>query len=116
MDLIEFAKTYYLQLFITSLIPIGIWLYRQYQKQLKKWEIRDEATKTLLSSHIIDAYERSKIRGYFPLYERYNVEAMYKSYKDHGANGSMDDIMAKMKSMPDSPPFVVQQYDEDCDR
>ena len=59
-----------------------------------------EGLRALLRDRIIQAYNHYTDKGYYPIYARENVEDMYKQYHSLGGNGTVTDLVSKLKELP----------------
>lgn len=54
----------------------------------------------LLRANIISIYNKYMDRGEIPIYERENIDHLYKEYKALGGNGVIESLMEKLTDLP----------------
>jgi hypothetical protein len=58
----------------------------------------------LLRDRIIQLYTKYSDRGYFPIYERENIQELSKQYFALGGNGVVHGLLEKLEALPTEPP------------
>ena len=80
---------------ILSGLGIGVrYLYKQ-SKAIKM------GLQAMLRDRIIQAYNHYTEKEYCPIYGMENVEALYKQYHALGGNGTVTELIERMKELPD---------------
>lgn len=79
--------------------------YQILLKNIRKDRERNEAimqgTKVLLRSQLLDLYNiYYEEKGYCPIYVLENIEVLYKNYKLLGGNGTISQLIEKLKKLP----------------
>lgn len=73
-------------------------------KKLAKKVSEQEAIKlgvqALLRDRIIQIYNASMDKGYCPIYERENIDALAKEYHSLGGNGVVTGLLEKLSDLP----------------
>lgn len=87
------------------------YLYSKIQRLIKKMTATEEGIKALLRDCIIKSYNKCMERGYCLIYELENIEEMYKQYHALHGNGTVTELVEKIKELPTMPP---QHHDEHC--
>lgn len=68
--------------------------YRSRQKALEM------GVQALLRGKLIDLYNKDKDRDEIPIYELENIEALYREYKNLGGNGTITELVERLKEKP----------------
>lgn len=74
---------------------IGGWIWLQW----KKMQAIQESLQMILQSSLIDTHDESVKKGYITIYKRRNFDKKYECYKRLGADGVIDDLVAKVRSL-----------------
>lgn len=74
---------------------IGGWIWLQW----KKMKAIEEALQMILQSSLIDTHDDSVAKGCISIYKRRNFDEKYRCYKTLGADGVIDDLVAKVRSL-----------------
>lgn len=74
---------------------IGGWIWLQYKKN----KAIEKALQMLLQSSLIDTHDECVKNGCIPIYKRRNFDKKYECYKTLGADGVIDDLVAKVHSL-----------------
>lgn len=91
-QIIEKAIIYMIGL---ALPAIGGWIWLQY----KKMQAIEEALQLLLQSSLIDTHDENVPKGTISIYKRRNFDKKYACYKTLGADGVIDDLVARVQSL-----------------
>lgn len=83
------------------------WVQQKFKAQ-KKELVEQKAYNTavalgvqaLLRDRIIQAYNHYQDKGFCPIYGMENVQALYLQYHNLGGNGTITELVEKLKSMP----------------
>lgn len=98
--LIEKALTY----FVTAICAAMLGALCAFLKKLwKREEATREGTCSLLRQEIIRSYEKYMERGYCPIYARDALELVYEAYHKLGGNGTITNLMQRLRDLPTSP-------------
>ena len=98
--MINFLREHLRELAWTILTGIVGWLYKvalSYKGQIKATQ---QGVVALLRNSIIGLYNNYFELGYLPIYERENLEKMYKEYKALGGNGVIDHLIEELIKLP----------------
>ena len=60
-------------------------------------------SRPLLRDRIIQAYNHYTEKGYCPIYGLENVEEMYRQYHALGGNGTITELVERVKELPTQP-------------
>lgn len=75
-------------------------LSRRYKRMRNDAAAQRNGICALLRNGIIDAYNRYTEKGFIPIYALENVERMYESYHGLGGNGTVTELMERLKELP----------------
>ena len=100
----EFVLKYWVEV-IFGLIVSGLGLgYRKLSKKIEQKMERQEAVEdgiqALLRDSIIHSYNNYMEKECCPIYALENIEAMYKSYSVLGGNGTVTQLVKRLKELP----------------
>ena len=82
------------------LTAIAGFLIARLKNLLKKQKALENGVQSLLRCQIIHTYNRSKDKGYCPIYELENVESAFKEYAALGGNGTIEQLVKELRAMP----------------
>lgn len=71
--------------------------------RLRRLSAVGKGVQALLRDRIIQAYNHYAEKGYCPIYGMENVNAMYKEYHALGGNGTITELVERLKEMPTEP-------------
>lgn len=98
--LMEKALTY----FVTAICAVMFGALGAFLKKLwNREEATREGTRSLLRADIIRSYEKYMEKGYCPIYARDALELEYAAYHKLGGNGTITDLMQRLRDLPTSP-------------
>lgn len=89
----DFAVKYWMQALIAAITVAVVALFKQY----KATQLGVQA---LLRSQIITIYNKYIDKGWMPIYEKENVEHLYKEYKILKGNGVIDSLYEITMKLP----------------
>lgn len=75
-------------------------LEQRQQEQEERYKAVENGVQALLRANIINIYNKYTDRGEIPIYERENVEHLYKEYKTLGGNGVVESLVEKLEDLP----------------
>lgn len=101
--MLEWLFQYWVEALFGGLIALLGLGYRQLAKQGKRWGAVGGGVQALLRDRIIQAYNHYTDKGFCPIYAMENVEAMYKQYHALGGNGTITELVERLKEMPTEP-------------
>lgn len=88
---------------LTAVLGIA---YKVLAGRIKRMHAEDQALRdgmcSLLRNGIIDAYNRYSERGSIPIYALENVERLYDAYHGLSGNGTVTELMERLKELPTS--------------
>lgn len=70
------------------------------RKQVQKQDAVGLGVQALLRDRIIQAYNHYSEKGYCPIYGMENVQEMYRQYHALGGNGTITELVERLKDMP----------------
>ena len=91
----QIAEKIILYMIGVALPFIGGWIWLQW----KKMRAIEQALQMILQSSLIDTHDESVAKGYISIYKRRNFDKKYECYKTLGADGVIDDLVAKVRSL-----------------
>lgn len=96
----EWIAKYWVEALFGALIALLGIGYKQLAKQVEKWGAVGDGVQALLRDRIIQAYNHYMEKEYCPIYALENVEAMYKEYHALGGNGTITELVDRLKELP----------------
>lgn len=72
---------------------------RQHEQE-ERYKAVENGVQALLRANIISIYNKYMERGNIPIYERENIEHLYKEYKTLGGNGVVESLIEKLEDLP----------------
>lgn len=75
-------------------------LYKKLQAKSKEQEAIKLGMQALLRDRIIQSYIHYQEKGFCPIYALENVNALYKQYHALGGNGTVTELVERLKEMP----------------
>lgn len=85
---------------------LGALIGRLYTKVIdmrKRTTAIEDGIRALLRNDIIKAYNKCQERGFCPIYEMENIDEMYKQYHALGGNGTITELVERIKEFPTQP-------------
>lgn len=68
--------------------------------KIKEQEAIKNGVQALLRDRIIQSYNHYVEKGYCPIYAMENIQNMYNKYHDLGGNGTVTNLLNKLKELP----------------
>lgn len=100
----DFISRYWGEALFMLITGIAVAAYRRLSRKITNKATEQEAIKlgiqALLRDRIIESYNNYMDKGFFPIYARENVEALYVQYHALGGNGTVTELMEKLKELP----------------
>lgn len=75
-------------------------MFKAVRQERNRNEAIMQGTKALLRSQILNMYNHYEEKEYFPIYARENVEELYRYYELLGGNGTITQLVKKMRELP----------------
>ncbi|WP_312645702.1 hypothetical protein [Hydrogenoanaerobacterium sp.] len=98
--MLEFIVGYWVEvLFSTALSLLGI-AYKRLAKRIKEQDAIKLGIRELLRDRIIRVYNHSYDAGFCPIYALENAVAMYEQYHALGGNGTVTELLDRLKELP----------------
>ena len=82
---------------ISSVATLAMWLIKPIREKIFNLAQRDEGTKCLLRTAIVDTYYKHLQEGEWREFEFKNTENCYKAYKSLGGNSFIDHLYSEMQ-------------------
>ena len=95
----EFFTSHLEEILWSILTGIVAWLYGKIKQYHKQIDATQSGIVALLRNSIIGLYNKYYELGYIPIYERENLEKMYKEYKALGGNCVIDHLVEELRSL-----------------
>lgn len=100
----DFIWQYWLET-VFGFVTIGLGAgYKRLNNRIKESNRKQEATnggvQALLRDRIIQVYNHYHVKGFCPIYAMENVEALYKQYRALGGNGTVTELVEKLRKLP----------------
>ena len=103
-DFYQLVIEHWIGLFF-SLIGIIIgYIYSKVVAVTKKAIATENGIRALLRNDIIKAYDKCEEKGYCPIYEMENIEEMYNQYHALGGNGTITELVERIRELPTHKP------------
>ena len=103
----EFIIRYWLEVAFGAVVAIATYQYKNFAKKCKSQEALKLGVQALLRNDIVDTYNYWVDRGYFPIYARDALNAMYAPYHGLGANGVVDELIDTLKELPSEKKVII---------
>ena len=100
----EFILKYWVEALFGVIATALSVCYRKLLSRVKKQDTVGMGVQALLRDRIIQAYNHYMNKGYCPIYGLENVEEMYKQYHALGGNGTITELVERVKDLPTDPP------------
>lgn len=101
--MLDFVIKYFVEILCGLIVAVLSWFLRRISGKIKRLELVEGGMQALLRDRIIQAYNKNVDRGFCPIYERDNIEKLYTSYHELGGNGTITELMKKVRTMPTEP-------------
>lgn len=101
--MISFMTNYFVEILCGAIVAVLSWFLKRISGKIRRLELVEGGMQALLRDRIIQAYNKCVDRGYCPIYERDNIEKLYASYHELGGNGTITELMNKVRVMPTEP-------------
>ncbi|HYF75166.1 MAG TPA: hypothetical protein VD757_01155 [Candidatus Nitrosocosmicus sp.] len=96
----EWILQYWIQ-WVFALIIGGLTTgYKRLANKLKEQDAIKLGIQALLRDRIIQSYNHYQEKGYCPIYALENVTALYNQYHALGGNGTVTELVERLKDMP----------------
>ena len=108
----DFVARYFVEFLCGIVVAILSYFMKRILGKIKRLELVENGMQALLKDRIIQAYNKCVDRGCCPIYELDNIEKLYVSYHELGGNGTITELMKKVRTMPTEP---IEQSESDHD-
>lgn len=98
--LVDFVIRYFVEILCGVLVGVLSYFMKRVLGKIKRLELVEGGMQALLRDRIIQIYNHCMDRGFCPIYERENAEKLYTQYHALGGNGTVTDLMTKLKALP----------------
>lgn len=106
--MLEFIAQYWIGVLFGGII---VWVQRIYMKRLEKNQEAilknkhlEYAIQALLRDRILQTYNYHLTKGYFQIYDRENLDELYKQYRALDGNGMVADLIKRLRMLPTEKP------------
>lgn len=100
----QWILQYWVEKLFAAITIVFIALYRNLSKKIQNKFKEQDAIKlgiqALLRGNIIQNYNHYMEKGFYPIYARENMEALYTQYRALGGNGVVTGLLDKLKDLP----------------
>lgn len=96
----ELTKKYWLEFGFGLLAALYAWIWGKLKARYREQKYLKSAITALLRDRVVGIYNRYEEKGYFPIYERENLEHLTKEYYRLGGNGVVRDLEQKLLGLP----------------
>jgi cell division protein FtsL len=100
----DFLMKYWGEALFMLITSVAVAAYRKLSRKITDKSKEQDAIKlgiqALLRDRIIQSYNHYMERGYCPIYAMENVNALYVQYHALGGNGTITELMEKLKELP----------------
>lgn len=101
--MLNFVVRYFVEILCGLIVAILSYFMKRISCKIKRLELVENGMQSLLRDRIIQAYNKNVDRGYCPIYDLDNIEKLYASYHELGGNGTITELMNKVRTMPTEP-------------
>lgn len=102
--MIDFVLRYWVE-FLFGVVAGGLTVVcHRLSARVKKQDAVGLGVQALLRDRIIQAYNHYQEKEYCPIYGLENVQGMYVQYHALGGNGTITELVERLKDMPTEPP------------
>lgn len=98
--MLEWVLKYWLEAVFGVVTAMLAWGYRRLERKLKEQDAIKYGIQALLRDRIIQTYNHYMDKGHCPIYAMDNVEAMYKQYSALDGNGTVTELVERLREMP----------------
>lgn len=96
----EWITKYWIQ-WLFGILTAGIAaVYRKITTKSREQEAIKLGVQALLRDRIVQSYNHYTEKGYCPIYAMENVEELYEQYHALGGNGTVTELVERLKDMP----------------
>ncbi|MFQ9892423.1 MAG: hypothetical protein ACLRWH_04500 [Emergencia sp.] len=99
----EWIAKYWLEALFGGVIAVMGVCWKKLSSRAKKQDAVGLGVQALLRDRIIQAYNHYTEKGYCPIYGLENVEEMYNQYHALGGNGTITELVERVKELPTQP-------------
>lgn len=96
----EWILKYWLEVLFGAIIAGLFAGYKKLAGKLKEQDAIKLGIQALLRDRIIQSYNHYQEKGCCPIYALENVNALYTQYHALGGNGTVTELMERLKDMP----------------
>jgi len=107
--MLEFIIRYWTEMLFSAALSLLGMAYKKLAKRLKEQDAIKLGIRALLRDRIIQVYNHSYDLGYCPIYALENAVAMYEQYHALGGNGTVTELLDRLKELPTNR---KENYDE----
>lgn len=101
--MLNFVVRYFVEILCGLIVAVLSYFMKRISCKIKRLELVENGMQSLLRDRIIQAYNKNVDRGYCPIYDLDNIEKLYASYHELGGNGTITELMNKVRTMPTEP-------------
>lgn len=111
--MLDFIAKYWIQcLFGLALSVMGLG-FKKINKRFKEQDNVKMGVRALLKNQIIQMYNKYIDLGYIPIYALESVESMYTEYHALGGNGTITELVEKLKDLPTKKTIKTEKREEE---
>ena len=91
---------------LISSIPLAVfrWSWSKMKQKMRDLRATELGLQALLRDRLVQAYNHCVyVKGYCPIYEKENIENMYKQYHNLGGNGTVTGLYEEIIALPTQP-------------
>lgn len=99
----EWIARYWLEALFGGVIAVMGVCWKKLSSRVKKQDAVGFGVQALLRDRIIQAYNHYTEKGCCPIYGLENVEEMYRQYHALGGNGTITELVDRVKELPAQP-------------
>lgn len=102
--LVQWFVKYWVEVLFSAIVGIFAAIFKRQASKMKKQEDEQKAIKlgvqALLRDRIVQSYNHYQEKEYCPIYALENVNALYTQYHALGGNGTVTELVERLKDMP----------------
>jgi hypothetical protein len=96
----EWILKYWIEVLFGLITTALIAGYRKLSRKIKEQDAIKLGIQALLRNSIIQSYNHYMEKGFCPIYGLENVNALYSQYHTLGGNGTITELMERLKDLP----------------
>jgi hypothetical protein len=96
----EWILQYWIQILFGFIVAALTGGYKKLARKIKEQDLIKLGIQALLRDRIVQCYNHYTEKGFCPIYAMDNVNALYSQYHALGGNGTVTELVDRLKDMP----------------